>query len=119
MKHSKKDGEEVYYYLSWKGGEKQTGRWVGKSLLAAEDGIIVSHLEEDKSCNTKKTKEKYQRRHTVGIMVGTKPCGTVILFVELYGSLTQVYGLLVEHISCLPESLLTIAAYLRCHLGRL
>ena len=74
--------------------------------LASEDGEIVSQLEEDKSCNTKKTKDKRQRRHTVGIMVGTKPCGTVTLFDELYGSesLTQVYGMLVEYISRLPES---------------
>ena len=66
----------------------------------------MSQLEEDKSCNTKKTKDKRERRHTVGIMVGTKPCGIVTLFDELYGSesLTQVYGMLVEHISRLPES---------------
>ena len=108
VKYSKKAGNEVYYYLSWEGGEEQTGRWVGKSFfsLAAEDGEIVSQLEEDKSCNTKKIKDKRERRHTVGIMVGTKPCGTVTLFDELYGSesLTQVYGMLVEHISRLPES---------------
>ena len=44
-------------------------------------------------------------RHTVGIMVGTKPCGTVVLFDELFGSesLTQVYGMLVEYLSRLPE----------------
>ena len=66
MKYSKKAGDEVYYYLSWEGGEEQTGRWVGKSFfsLAAEDGEIVSQLEEDKSCNTKKTKDKRERRHT-------------------------------------------------------
>ena len=108
IKYSKKAGDEVYYYLSWEGGEDQTDRWVGKSFfsLAAEDGEIVSQLEEDKSCNTKKTKDKRERRHTVGIMVGTKPCGIVTLFDELYGSesLTQVYGMLVEHISRLPES---------------
>ena len=39
-------------------------------------------------------------------MVGTKPCGTVVLFEELYGfeSLTQVYGMLVEYLARLPEA---------------
>ena len=38
-------------------------------------------------------------------MVGTKPCGVVVLFDELYGSesLTQVYGILVEYSSRLSE----------------
>ena len=59
--------------------------WKGKSFfsLASEDGEIVSLLDEDKSCNTKKTKDKCERRHTVGIMVGTKPCGIVVLFEEM------------------------------------
>jgi hypothetical protein len=35
-------------------------------------------------------------RHTVGIMVGTKPCGTVVLFDELYGSESLTQG---NHIS--------------------
>ena len=80
--------------------------WKGKSFfsLASEDGDIVPQLEEG-SCNTKKTKDKCERRHTCGIMVGTKPCGTVVLFDELYGSesLTQVYGMLVEYLSRLPQ----------------
>ena len=39
-------------------------RWVGESFfsLASEDGEIVSQLDEDKSCNTKKTKDKRDRR---------------------------------------------------------
>jgi hypothetical protein len=108
IKHIKKAGNEEYYYLSW-GGEKVKGNpWKGKDFfsLASEDGELVSQLEEGQTCNTKKTKDKRERRHTVGIMVGTKPCGIVVLFDELYGaeSLTQVYGLLVEYLSRLPES---------------
>lgn len=108
IKHVKRAGDEVYYYLSW-GDEKVKGNpWKGKNFfaLASEDGEIVSLLDEDKSCNTKKTKDKRERRHTVGIMVGTKPCGIVVLFEEIYGSesLTQVYGMLVEYLSRLPET---------------
>ena len=65
---------------------------------------MVSQLDE-LSCNTRKTKDKRDRRHTVGILVGTKPCGTVVLFNELYGSesVTQVYASVVDYIANLPE----------------
>ena len=116
----------MYYYLSWEGEDNQDGQWVGQSFfdLASEDGEIVSQLEDDQSCNTKKTKDKRDRRHTVGIMVGTKPCGTVVLFDELYGSesLTQVYGMLVEYLSRLPkkgrDSLQNILYDDACHLKK-
>ena len=81
-------------------------------------------MEEDKSCNTKKTRDKRERRHTVGIMVGTKPCGTVVLFEEIFGSesLTQVYGMLVEYLSRLTEegrhSLKNILYDDACHLKK-
>ena len=111
IKYTKKAGDEVYHYLSWEGGEGETlSRWVGESFfsLASNDGEIVSQLEEDKSCNTKKTKDKRDRRycvfiilknilslycrHLVGILAGTKPCGTVVLFEELYGSESLTQG---------------------------
>ena len=66
---------------------------------------MVNQLE-DLTCNTKKTKDQRNRRHTVGLLVGSKPCGTVVLFNELYGSesVTQVYANLVDHIGNLPDS---------------
>jgi hypothetical protein len=44
------------------------------------------------------------RRHTVGILVGAFPCGVINIFDELYGSesLTQVYAIMIEYLSCLP-----------------
>ena len=94
IKHSKRAGNEKYYYLSWDGREDLSGRWVSESFfdLASKDGEIVSQLEKDKSCNTEKTKDKRERRHTVGILVGTKPCGTVVLFEELFGSESLTQG---------------------------
>ena len=49
----------------------------------------------------KKTKDKRDRRHMVGILVGTKPCGTVVMFDELYGSesISRVTGILSEYVS--------------------
>ena len=64
IKCTKRAGDEIFYYLSWEGGEDHSNRWVGQSFftLASEDGEIVTQLEEEKSCNTKKTKDKRDRR---------------------------------------------------------
>ena len=108
IKYTKRSGNETYFYLTWGEERLQGNPWKGESFfsLASNDGEIVTQIDDEKSCNTKKTKDKRERRHTVGIMVGTKPCGTVVLFEELYGaeSLTQVYGILVEYLSRLPNA---------------
>ena len=108
VKYTKRSGNETYFYLTWGEERLQGNPWKGESFfsLASNDGEIVTQIDDEKSCNTKKTKDKREWRHTVGIMVGTKPCGTVVLFEELYGaeSLTQVYGILVEYLSRLPNA---------------
>jgi hypothetical protein len=56
------------------GDEKLKGNpWKGEGFfsLASQDGDLMTQMEEDKSCNTKKTKDKRERRHLVGICVGT------------------------------------------------
>ena len=42
----------------------------------------------------------------VGICVGTKPCGRVFLWDEVYGSesVTQIYGILVEYLANLSDA---------------
>ena len=109
IKCKKKSAGQIFYYLSW-GNNKDDSvpedRWVTEDFfqIASEDGELVTQLE-DLSCNTKKTKDKRDRRHTVGILVGSKPCGTVVLFNELYGSesVTQVYANVVDYIGNLSE----------------
>ena len=108
IKHVKRAGDETYYYLSWGNDRVKGNPWKGKDFftLASEDGELVDQLDDDKTCNTIKTKDKRERRHTAGIMVGTKPCGTVVLFDEIYRSesLSQVYGMLIEYVANLPLS---------------
>ena len=109
IKCQKKSGGQTHYFFSWGesgSNDSSQGRWVTEDFfqIASEDGDLVSQLDE-LSCNTRKTKDKRDRRHTVGILVGTKPCGTVVLFNELYGSesVTQVYASVVDYIANLPE----------------
>ena len=101
---------QTYYYLTWGAKDKTSApedQWVTEDFfkIASDDGELVTQLD-DLSCNTKKTKDKRNRRHTVGILVGSKPCGTVVMFNELYGSesVTQVYANLVDHLDNLPDN---------------
>ena len=70
----------------------------------SEDGeILNSNLTV--TCNTCISCDKTCRRHTVGVFVGAYPCGTIVLFDELYGSesISQVYGILVEFLARLDD----------------
>ena len=73
------------------------------------------------NCNTRKSRDKRERRHTVGLLVGAYPCGTIVIFDELYGSesISQVYGILIEYFSNLTDP--TIKEFLYddcCHMKR-
>ena len=66
IKRTKKAGNQTYYYLSWEGGNgDDVSKWVGSSFfeLVGDDGEVVSQLDENESCNTKKTKDKRERRY--------------------------------------------------------
>ena len=102
ISNSKIAGGKKYHLLSWKAtaGSKS---WVAEdiiSLVAMND----ESTKEETTCNTLKSKDKRDRRHTVGILVAAKPCGIIVLHKELYGSesLTQVYNIMLEYISKLP-----------------
>ena len=72
--------------------------------ITSEDGDLLAN-SLDNTCNTRKSRDKRVLRHTVGILIGSFPCGTVTLFDELYGSesLSQVYGIVIDYISKLPQ----------------
>ena len=97
------------HFLTWEGiTEKGDGMWVGEDWfqLAAEDGDLVSSVQESETCNTRKSRDKQaNRRHTVGLLIGALPCGTVTMWDELHGSegIRQVHGLVCEHVASLSE----------------
>ena len=59
LKRVKKAGSALYHYLTWD-GESDAGKWVHEDFfkLLGEDGEIVSALEDDNSCNTRKSRDK-------------------------------------------------------------
>ena len=77
--------------------------WSGFILELDEDlfDIDADKLCEDElrsSCNTRKTKDKRDRRHTAGILISCKPCGIIPHVDELFGSesIKQVHGSITE-----------------------
>ena len=72
--------------------------------IVMEDGEISTSLI-DISCNTRKSRDKRVKRHTVGIFLGAYTCGTVTIFDELYGSesLSQVYGILIDSLENITD----------------
>ena len=59
LKRVKKAGSAIYHLLSWE-GKTDAGQWVNEDFfkLLGEDGEIVSSLEDENSCNTRKSRDK-------------------------------------------------------------
>ena len=104
IKHTKKVGGTAIHLLSWEG--ESGSEWLHDSFFhyLSEDGEVLNS-NMTVTCNTRKSRDKTCRRHTVGVFVGAFPCGTIVLFDELYGSesISQVYGIVVEFLARLDD----------------
>ena len=76
IKHTKTIGGVKHHYLKW--GESQ-GDWLSEDFfkILNEDGELVETNET--VCNTRKSRDKRVKRHTVGLLIGAYPCGVVVL----------------------------------------
>ena len=105
IKHTKTIGGVEYHFLQWDG--ETSGNWFGEDFFSilSEDGELVKNIEMDSSCNTRKSRDKRERRHTVGVFVGAYPCGNIVVWDELFGSesISQVYGILMEFLGNLSN----------------
>ena len=99
------NGTEIYVELEW--NQKD----VTKEVFETEENLFdidADKLCEDalrSSCNTRKVRDKRNRRHTAGILISARPCGIIPHVDELFGceSIKQVHGSIVEFtgsISC-------------------
>lgn len=121
IKHTKKIGESVIHKLSW--GDEPGAEWISDDffkLLDDQGEILESTVST--SCNTRKSRDKRQNVHSVGVFTGAYPCGVIVLGDELYGSesISQVYGLLTDWLSSLSDKtkLKQILYDDMCHLKR-
>ena len=103
IKHTKTIGGVEYHFLQWDG--ESTGNWFEEDIfkIVSEDGEISSTV--DLTCNTRKSRDKRERRPTVGILVGAYPCGSIVLWDEIFGSesISQVYGIMIDFLSNLSN----------------
>ena len=117
IKHTKTIGGVKHHYLKWSDSE---GDWLSEDFfkIMNEDGELVDTNQT--VCNTRKSRDKRVKRHTVGLLIGSYPCGIVVLVEELFGSeaISQVYGAVTDHLGKLREDNLEVLVYDDvCHLA--
>ena len=81
--------------MTWSGDKG--GKWLDDSFfeIASEDGSVMSAVKEKMNTSgTRKSWDKHVKDSTLGLLVGAYPCGTVVLWDELYNSegISQVHG---------------------------
>ena len=119
IKHTKKVGDTLLHKLCW--GDESGGEWLEEDFfdaLTAEGETVTTNV----SCNTRKSRDKRERRHSVGVFLGAFPCGIIVIGEELYGSegIAQVYGLLTDFLGNMSDksNLREILYDDMCHLKR-
>ena len=116
IKHTKTIGGIKHHYLKL---DNEEGDWLNEDFfkIITEYGEIVETIIPD--CNTRKSRDKRVKRHTLGILIGASPCGIVRMCEELFGSegVSQVYGICCEYLSNLSFRNLKVLVYDDvCHL---
>ena len=93
-------GTEIFQHLEW----KTSG--LDSKALKLRDGESLFDIDQDKleqdeilsTCNTRKVRDKRDRRHTAGVLISATPCGRIPHVDELFGceTLQQVHGSNIE-----------------------
>ena len=68
---------------------------------------ILSEEELQSTCNTRKVRDKRDRRHSAGILISAKPCGIIPHVDELFvsESINQVHGSIIEFLGNLDSEM--------------
>ena len=89
---------EIYHHLEWKAtAGKKLQLKEGETLFDMNEDIL-SEEELQSTCNTRKVRDKRDRRHSAGILISAKPCGIIPHVDELFvsESINQVHGSIIE-----------------------
>ena len=101
------NGTEMYIELEWNQKDDTKEVFETEENLFDIDADKLCEDELKSSCNTRKVRDKRDRRHTAGILISTKPCGIIPHVDELFGceSIKQVHGSIVEFLGTVtPET---------------
>ena len=98
------NGTEMYVELEWDQSDDTL------EVLKCEEDLFeidADKLCEDEmsSCNTRKVRDKRDRRHTAGIIISATHCGKIPHVDELYGceSIKQVHGSIIEYLGTISD----------------
>ena len=61
----------------------------------------MKSVQNESGCGTRKSRDKRVKDSTLGLLVGAFPCGTVVVWEELYNSegIVQVHSILGDYFS--------------------
>ena len=91
-------GKDAYFQIDWTSGTGEKLRLEDNESLFDLDADKLSDEVLKSTCNTRKNKDKRDRRHTAGILISSRPCGIIPHVDELFGceSINQVHGSIIE-----------------------
>ena len=98
VKRTKQVGNnEIFLELEWCSDKSSNVAFESEELFALNADILCSEAMRS-TCNTRKVRDKRDRRHTAGILISSKPCGIIPHVDELFGceSIKQVHGSIIE-----------------------
>ena len=106
VKRTKQVGSnEIFLDLEWSSESSSGDTFATEELFDLNADILCSEAMKS-SCNTRKVRDKRDRRHTAGVLISAKPCGIIPHVDELFGceSIKQVHGSIIEFLaSCSSE----------------
>ena len=88
---------EIFLDLEWRSDFSTDDALASDELFALNADTLCSEALKS-SCNTRKVRDKRDRRHTAGISISAKPCAIIPHVDELFGceSIKQVHGSIIE-----------------------
>ena len=102
-KHINNDSE-IYLELEW-GSTGDFQEYFEEEDLFDLDADRLCEEAMKSTCNTRKIRDKRDRRHTAGIAISARSCGIIPHVDELYGceSITQIHGSIIEFLGTTSE----------------
>ena len=76
IKATKKIGDTLVHKLAW--GAEGGGEWLEDDWFATMSEDLTPETT-NVTCNTRKSRDKRERRHTVGVFIGAFPCGVIVI----------------------------------------
>ena len=91
---------KIFLDLEWSSKNTSMEIFASEELFSLNADALCTEAMKS-TCNTRKVRDKRDRRHTAGILISAKPCGIIPHVDELFGceSIKQVHGSIIEFLA--------------------